>query len=232
MLHSVAAQSHDNWRVIVVDDMSDRHEIDAESDIILGFWNLLNNCGVHESSKKITFIKNCEGRGKRWEVDNVLHGISMCTDDDIICRIDCDDWLVDNDALTIIDSAYQESGCEALWTSHRWGFSDRSISGDLPHGADPYRFPWKSSHLKTFRKKLINDVKDENFRGPDGNYIKRAGDQAIYLPILHRSKKSVYLPRCVYHYNIDEKGGAVYQTDDAKFQKDEAEFLRRRGFVS
>jgi DhnA family fructose-bisphosphate aldolase class Ia len=36
---------------------------------------------------------------------------------------------------------------------------------------------------------LINDVKDENFRGEDGNYVRRAGDQAIYLPVLSKTKK-------------------------------------------
>jgi hypothetical protein len=101
----------------------------------------------------------------------------------------------------------------------------------MPPDADPYNFPWVSSHLKTFRKRLINDVNDINFRGEDGNYIRRAGDQAIYLPILFKTKKRGFVPRVFYHYTIDEKNGEVYQTDDAKFQKNEAEFLRHRGFT-
>jgi len=36
----------------------------------------------------------------------------------------------------------------------------------------------------------------------------------------------------MYHYTIDEQGGLVYQTDDAKFQKAEADFLRKRGYIN
>lgn len=228
MLHSICAQSYEDWRVILIDDMSDHAEVLAENKIVFGFQELLGRCG--SNSTKVEAVWNMDGRGKRWEVDNVLHGISMCKDDDIVCRIDADDWLIDSDALTIIDSAYQESDCDVLWTSHRWGFSDKNISGPLPNGADPYRHPWVTSHLKTFRKKLLNDVNDNNYRGQDGKYIRRAGDQAIYLPALYRSKKHMYLPRSMYHYNIKDVP-ATYQTDDARFQRDEALFLRSRGFV-
>jgi hypothetical protein len=176
---------------------------------------------------KIEVIWNVE---KKWEVANVLMGISKCNDDDIVCRIDADDWLTDLDALTIINHAYTETNCDALWTAHRWSFSDKNISRPMPDDADVYAYPWVSSHLKTFRKTLINEVKDENFRGEDGNYIRRAGDQAIYLPVLHKSKKRLFLPRVMYHYTIKDVP-ETYQTDDARFQKDEAIFLRKRGFV-
>jgi hypothetical protein len=96
--------------------------------------------------------------------------------------------------------------------------------------ADPYKHPWVSSHLKTFRKYLLNNVKDENYRGEDGNYIRRAGDQAIYLPALYNSKKRNFLPRVMYHYTIKDVP-ETYQTSDAIFQRDEALFLRSRGYV-
>jgi hypothetical protein len=138
--------------------------------------------------------------------------------------------LTDLDALAIINHAYEQTGCDLLWTAHRWGFSDKNISGPLPEGADPYRHPWVTSHMKTFRKCLLDDVDDVNYRGPDGEYIKRAGDQAIYLPALFRAKRRTFLPRVMYHYTIDDRP-ETYQTDDARFQKSEADFLRSRGFV-
>ena len=107
----------------------------------------------------------------------------------------------------------------------------QNISGPMQDGADPYKHPWVSSHLKTFRKSLITNVPDENFRGPDGDYIKRAGDQAIYLPVLHNSKKRGFFPRVMYYYRIDMKP-ETFQSDDAKFQKSEGEFLRERGYVT
>lgn len=221
MLHSVYGQSYDNWRIELIDDMSS----DVEHDSYLEAFQVFRSLETHDTRLHYTFNKE-----KKWEVANVLHGISRCKDDDIVCRLDADDWLTDLDALAIIDQCYQQTGCDALWTAHRWGFSDRNISGPLPDGADPYKHPWVTSHMKTFRKRLINDVPDVNFRGEDGNYVRRAGDQAIYLPVLRNAQKRVFLPRVMYHYTINDVP-ETYQTPDARFQRDEAEFLRRRGYV-
>lgn len=220
MLFSVFGQSYKNWRIILVDDVSTEEHLGQTQQIIEEFQNLTN--GNH-----LRTIWNTE---KKWEVANVLEGLMLCDDEDIVCRLDGDDWLTDLDALAIIDQIYNATGCEALWTMHRWGFSDKNISGPMSPGADPYVHPWVSSHLKTFRKRLLNGVNDENYRGEDGEYIKRTGDQAIYLPALHNTKKRVFLPRCVYHYTIDDKP-ETYQTPDARFQRDEGLFIRRRGYV-
>lgn len=231
MLHSICGQSYDNWKIILIDDCSSEEERAKCSNILYRFKSLVGDPGpvIGDIDRKIVDLWNSE---KRWEVANVLWGLNdrNLRPDDIICRIDADDWMSDLDALAIIDSAYQETGCDALWTMHRWGFSDKCISGPMPQGADPYRHPWVSSHLKTFRKRLLNDVKDANYRGEDGEYIRRAGDQAIYLPALYKAQKHVFLPRTLYHYNIKDVP-ETYQTSDARFQRDEALFLRSRGFV-
>jgi glycosyltransferase involved in cell wall biosynthesis len=220
MLHSVYGQSYDNWHLFLIDDVSTHEQVSACKDIIQKFENI--------QPGKITVIWNNE---KKWEVSNVLQGISLCNSDDIICRIDADDWLTDLDALAIINHFYLNAGCDTLWTSHRWGFSDRNISGPMPNGVDPYNYPWVSSHFKTFRKSLLNGVSDENYRGQDGQYIRRAGDQAVYLPALYNSKNRLYLPLVMYHYTINDVP-ETYTTPDAHFQKGEAEFLRQRGYVS
>lgn len=221
-LASIVAQSYKNWRIILIDDVSSDEEVIDEIDII-NTWKGILPLG----DERIETIWNKE---KRWEVANVLTGIYTCENEDIICRIDGDDWLTDTDALAILDSAYRTSGAEAIWSMHRWGFSDKNISGHMNADADPYKHPWVSSHLKTFRKRLINDVKDENFRGEDGEYVRRAGDQAIYLPILANTNKKGFIPRVLYHYSIDDVP-ETYQTPDAAFQRDEALFLRRRGYI-
>ena len=88
---------------------------------------------------------------------------------------------------------------------------------------------WKSPIIG---KKLIEDVNDKNFRGEDGEYFRRIGDQAIYLPVLHQAKGNWHFePFVSYHYSIDLKK-STFHTEDAKFQKLEGEFLRKRGFVS
>jgi glycosyltransferase involved in cell wall biosynthesis len=224
MLMSIVGQSYDNWKVCVTDDMSNPEHIEESIRVIERFYDFMGSDG----RKKLFFYGNTR---KKWEVENVLTMIRTdCEDDDIVCRIDADDWLTELDALAYLNALYEQTGAEALWTAHRWAFTDKNISGPMPAGVDVYQYPWVSSHLKTFRKRLINNVKDENFRGEDGEYIRRAGDQAIYLPVLHNTQRRGYVPRCMYHYTIKDVP-ETYQTDDARFQRDEALFLRARGYV-
>lgn len=220
MLHSIFGQSYDNWKIILIDDVSSVEHVNEAK-------NIINKFEQHDKNK-LQVIWNTE---KKWEVSNVLNGISKCNDNDIICRIDADDWLIDLDALSFINSVYDNNNCEALWTAHRWGYSDKNISGPMSNNVNVYQHPWVSSHLKTFRKKLINEVSYQNFLNENGELVKRAGDQAIYLPVLHKAKIKGFLPRVMYHYTINDVP-ETYQTDDAKFQKDEAIFLRSRGYVS
>lgn len=221
-LHSLLGQSHKNWRLILIDDCSTPDE-QLKCERLLNFFG--------DSRFSITW--NSYGRGKQWEVSNVLYGISQCEDDEIICRIDTDDFLCDLDAFRMLNEIYK-SGFDCVWTAHRWfdddNFTFHNISGPLADGVNPYKVPWVTSHLKTFRKSLLTGVADENFRGEDGEYIKRAGDQAIMLPAVHRAKKRYYLQVPVYAYRCN-LSPATFQTDDAKFQKSEAEFIRRRGFI-
>lgn len=226
MLYSLAGQSYDHWRLILIDDVSNETHRRATIDCVNRFNELM---GVTHSDvvPRVTLILNDE---KKWEVANVLNGISMCHDNDIVCRIDADDWLTELDALAYLSALYDATGADALWTAHRWAFTDKNISGPMPHGSDPYKHPWVSSHLKTFRKYLLNGVNDLNYRGEDGNYIRRAGDQAIFLPALHNATKWGFVPRVMYHYTIKDVP-ETYQTPDARFQRDEALFLRQRGYV-
>lgn len=219
MLHSLYGQSYDNWHLYLIDDVSSAEHREKCRRILEQFEQI--------QPGKATVVWNDK---KKWEVANVLLGIGMCDDEDVVCRVDADDWLTDLDALSIIDHFYQRTGCDILWTAHRWGLSDKNISGPMESNADPYAHPWVSSHFKTFRKRLLNDVNDVNYRGEDGEYIRRAGDQAIYLPALHNTEKRVFLPRVMYHYTINDVP-ETYTTTDAMFQRDEAIFLRNRGYV-
>lgn len=232
MLMSVFCQTYDNWLILIRDDMSTDGTIDK----------IYNVCGKEDialqeieceedyiAPGKVYLWRN---KDKFWEVRNVLEMIKSeyVKDDDIICRLDGDDFLCNLCALQDINTAYEQSGAECLWTMHRWADTWQNISQALPENADVYKHPWVSSHLKTFRKSLINNINDENFRGKDGEYIKRAGDQAIYLPVLHKAQKRVFLPMVTYYYTIDIKP-ETFSSEDAKFQLEEASFLRQRGFI-
>lgn len=222
-LFSVFAQSYHDWKMVVIDDCSD----DQTSEYVQCLFELSGN------KDKLTLIKNdC----KKWEVENTLIGLSHCEKNDVICRLDLDDYLIDNTILEQLDCVYRSSSnVEAVWTKHRWfsereGLTNTNISKDLPYNADPYSHSWVSSHLKTWRKYLSDSVSDENYRNANGEYFKRIGDQAFYLPVLKLAKTRGCYPIVSYAYRCDQRSD-VFQSDDAKFQALEAQFLRNRGFV-
>ena len=222
-LVSMAGQSYTNWYAVIVDDCS----TDGTAEQVETYSKWL---GIEH---KVSVVRNKE---RRWEVYNVLLAMSQMDDDDIVCRLDLDDYLCDLNALEIMATAYEKiPDLEAAWSNHRWfdqnGITNQNISAALPSGVDPYKHPWVSSHFKTWKKSVSKHVFDANYRGADGEYIKRAGDQAIYLPVLALAKKRVHVPITMYAYRCD-MSPATFQTDDARFQKEEAEFLRKRGFIT
>jgi glycosyltransferase involved in cell wall biosynthesis len=233
MLMSIGAQSYKDWKIIITDDMSDIFERQELHKQTSHFRDMVDDY-FHRSEvdSKLELVINTE---KKYETLNVLTMIrEHAKPDDIVCRIDCDDYLCDNDALYALNDAYEGYDFDALWTAHRWVDTGdvpttRNISGPLTD-PDVYKSEWRSSHLKTFRAHLLDGINEENFKGEDGNYNRRSGDQALYLPVLHKALKKDYCPMVTYSYRCS-LAPERYQTDDARFQKAEAEFIRKRGFV-
>lgn len=219
---SMAFQSYPHWHAVVVDDCS----TDGTASFV---EKVAEEFGVKD---KFTVVRN---RERLWEVANVLQAMSWMSHDDVVCRLDLDDYLCDLNALEILAKAYTEiPDLDAAWTNHRWfddnGVTNMNISKAMPADADPYKHPWVSSHFKTWRREVSKQVFDANYRGADDEYIKRAGDQAIYLPVLKLARRRIHIPIAMYAYRCD-MSPQTFQTDDARFQKEEAEFLRTRGFL-
>lgn len=220
-LRSLIAQTYPTWRAIIVDDASTPDSIALSERTIA-------DANAFIGDDRLTLLRNEQ---RMWEVANVIAGIKMCDGDEIVCRLDADDWLTDSDALSIISSCYDSLRCDALWTMHRWNFTSTNISAAMPDGADPYNHPWVSSHLKTWRAALSHNVNPANYINDDGEPFKRAGDQAIFLPVLKLARRRAFLPLVTYHYSID-MSPSTFASDDARFQRSEAEFIRKRGFIA
>lgn len=257
MLASVAFQTYKNWQIIIKDDLSTDSTLEEISSFCLQN-NISYNIGNLNSHKEVfSKVKVIKNETKLWETANVLEMLRDCTvkDDDICCRLDADDFLTDLCALQDIDFIYRQTKCDTLWTFNRWEDQFwKNNSGPMPGTyyldykmamfdmpkllkvegeKDVYKWSknnWSTSHLKTFRKYLINDVNEDNFKGADGEYIKRCGDRAIYYPVLYKSQIPVCFPKQTYFYHIDDQP-QTYQTDDARFQRMESDFLSDRGFI-
>jgi len=118
LLFSLLAQSYKNWKIICIDDMSTDNSVQIINDFMymLDATKFCGYEGIGHGGNHIDIIENTE---KCWEVKNVLKGISFCESDDIVCRIDGDDWLTDVDGLQMLNAIYDSNpAIDALWTAH------------------------------------------------------------------------------------------------------------------
>lgn len=225
-LFSIVAQSYTDYRIIVCDDMS----TDQTSQSVEDFKNRLS------LGEQLVLFNRTEKYG---EVRNTLSSLDLIEDDEIVCRLDGGDWLTDNDGLYVINVSYKSLDPAVLWTAQRWGFTGANISGPLKDDIGVYEQPWVSSHLKTFRKSSFKDINHDNFRDESGNFIMIACDQAVFLPLLHKSRldgrKCVFLPMVMYHYDFDLRDKEfiekVSTSDRAKRQAQTASWIRARGYI-
>jgi len=223
-MFSMFAQSYDNWRAIIVDDVS----TDGTGEYAR---ELAAMCGFGE---KVKIVRREEKHG---EVRNTITELNDILDEEIVVRLDGGDWLVDNDTLAVANQLYNKHDPAMMWTQHRWSFTDHNISGGITlfENQTVYEHPWVSSHLKTFRAKDLKNVPLGNFYDDEGNWIMIACDQAVFLPLMHLAIKNkkplIHLPRVCYHYNIDLEKPDLFTEDRSLKQKYSAEWIRARGYV-
>jgi len=223
-LMSVFAQSYQNWRVILIDDVSTDNTLQVSK-------NLVESLGCRE---KFIFVRREEKYG---EVRNTVEEIDYIDSDEVVVRLDAGDWLTENDTLYYLDKIYSEHRPAVCWTAQRWAYTNYGISKQmkLQPNQSVYQHPWVSSHLKTFRASALKKVNPKNFYDDDGNWIMIACDQAVFLPMMHLAVKEklplVFLPIVCYHYNIDLERPELFTEDRSIKQKQSAEWIRERGYV-
>jgi len=221
-IRSVAMQTHDNWEMVIVDDMSTDETLEAIKQLSV----------FYQVDHKVSVISREEKYG---EVRNTLDVCAQLDDDTVVIRLDAGDWITDMGCFEILDMMYQAHNPAVLWTNQRWGFSAQSICGPIDKNLSVYKQPWKSSHLKTFRAKELKGLNERNFRDDDGEWITIACDQAIFLPMMERARLSnrhlIYLPWIMYHYDIDLTNPTLFTEDRSLEQKMSAERIRERGYI-
>lgn len=213
---SLIEQSNPNWKHIMIDDMSTDSSWDYACEIIRND----NRFQVRKNSEKCWALKNVIKVAREYQD----------RDDVIIAVIDADDALCNENTVDMLIKEY-DNEVDTVWTGHTWDINSMNISKKMPEKINPYQFPWVSSHLKTWRASLLKQINDNNFKDLDGKWFKRGYDQALYLPLLFKSRQRKYLDEVCYLYRINSKSVDIRIWSDMD-QMDTVRLVRARGFVA
>jgi FkbM family methyltransferase len=199
---SVATQDYDNYKHILIDDCSTDNSLTVVNAILLTL--------PEDVRKKYTVISNKENLGAvRNQIENIR---ALVNDDAVVMLLDGDDSLVnDNTLLSYFNNIYDGS------TEFTYG-SCWSMVDNIPLISQPYpeevkkagnyrnhHFNWilPYTHLRTFKKYLLNNIDNSLFQDSQGKWYKAGGDGSVFYALIELAdpNKVKCLQDIVYNYN-------------------------------
>jgi len=194
-LDAVFSQEYSNYRVIYVDDASP----DGTGDLVEQY---IAQRGLED---KVTLIKN---EKRMFKMYNFYHAVHECCDDDeIVFDHDGDDWFCRNDALSIINEAYEDSNVWLTYGSYKdfprgkRGDNSRQIPREWVEKSSYRENIWVTSHQKTFYAWLFKRIPMDAFLYED-EFIRAANDLAFMFPMLEMAGgRFKYIDQVIYTYN-------------------------------
>ena len=192
-LWSILSQKYDDYKLVVIDDCS----TDSTYEII--------NKSNDANENNFSVCKN------HYRVGSPLANVAKCIDlfahnkEDIIVTVDGDDFLYSDDVLSCLNTVYQDKYIYMTYGQFI------PLSGSYGKFCKPipdtklYRKSgeWLASHLRTFKKKLWVQIKEEDLRQEDGNYYVVAGDAAYMYPLIEMcgTEHCKFIDEILYVYN-------------------------------
>jgi glycosyltransferase involved in cell wall biosynthesis len=212
---SLMAQTYADWVCITAPDKSD------DDTVKNCFWLHVNNIehyGFRAPENETQFYMR-----------NFYRALSMAKSD-IIVTVDLDDYLASPTALETIAKAYEDKD---VWLTYG---SYLSSDGCHNHWNKPLtdddwqnirKAPWKTSHLRTFRKSLFYKIRPESFLDMDGNWFKRCTDRAMMLPMLEMAgpEHTRFIDEPLYYLNARDKSE---RQDEIEYEKRAIEHIRQQ----
>lgn len=214
-LDSILSQSFQNFESVVVDDCSTD-----------GTWDKI--CHY-----PFTIVRNSKRIGSG--LANIKKGIDIADtqNNTIIATVDGDDYLADKEVLAYLNNIYDDN----TWLtygqyeplSHGYHNYCKPLSEAVSYGngleiiknlnSRTYRKgnAWATSHLRTFRKFLWDQIKQEDLKDSDGNYFNIGWDLAFMYPMIEMAgdKRIKFIDKVLYIYN-DLNPNNDFKTDPAK----------------
>lgn len=190
-LESVFNQNYLNYDLIVIDDSS----TDRTWDIVCDY------------SKNHQFCKKRNETRQGSALANIVYGINTLSKnkEDVIVTIDGDDSLVGNSVFELLCKKYSEN---KIWMTYGQFIPESKTYGKYCsqiNNTEIYRTAgnWQISHLRTFKKKLWDQIKDEDLRDEEGNYYNVAWDASFIYPMVEMCgiDRICFIDDVIYLYN-------------------------------
>ena len=221
-IQSVAAQDYDNYMHILVNDCSTDNTVDILKSTIEAL--------PQDIQDKFSITNNTENRGAvRNQIDHIR---SLTNNNSIIMLLDGDDSLLNDNTIFSQYNAIYDGTTEFTYGSC-WSMVD-----NIPLISQPYpeqikqdrtyrnhHFNWilPYTHLRTFKKYLLNDIADSMFQDENGQWFKAGGDGSVFYALIEAAdpNKVKCLQDIVYNYNDinplnDYKVNAIEQNQNAQ----------------
>jgi glycosyltransferase involved in cell wall biosynthesis len=193
-MKSIQSQLYKNYVHIIVDD--------ASTD---GTYNEIEK---YKDSRTVVY-RNKENQ--KW-IRNALQYLpeNIKSEEDVIVIVDLDDSLAHNTVLNKVEKAYRKHNCWMAYSLFR--YSNGTTSAWIPKYTREVfekklfrKYIWSFGHMRTFKAFLWFNLKDEDLKDREGNYLKYAYDQVILMPMLEMSSpdKIHFIDEVLYNYNDD-----------------------------
>jgi glycosyltransferase involved in cell wall biosynthesis len=196
-LFSIYTQAHQDWECVVINDAS----TDSTGKVIdsLDFVTKDPRFKIVHNEKNVKALKN------------IVDGFYMLNAKDepesVLMIVDGDDFLFSEYALTIVEQAYDQTGCVLTYGNHvHHPTGGKSNCEPIPAGIVEKKlfreYKFVTSHLRTFKSKLWYMIKDEDLKDEDGTYFSAGWDVSFMMPMLEMAgRKFVFIPNVLYCYN-------------------------------
>ncbi len=192
---TIQGQNYKNWIAIFCDDESND-----------------NTTSNIPKDDRFTIRRN---ENRITALPNIHFGIveSNLNDDDIICILDGDDFLIRPDALDIINNLYQD---ETLLTYGQYIWPNGQLGHCMPYTKETFSKlrtgGYWASHLRTFKYKLYKELinQDPNlgcYKDKNGEFYTITYDVAIMTPLMEIAgfDRIKFNPEPVYFYRVHQQ---------------------------
>lgn len=214
--NSLIQQTNQNWIAIFCDDESN----DGTLDLI---------------PNDPRFIKR-RNKERVTALPNIHYGImeNNLMDDDIICLLDGDDFLLVKNSIDIIDKLYQDPNCWLTYGQYaiHHGGSQWSVGHCQPYTEESFKKlrqgGYWASHLRTFKFHLYKRVLDIDptlkcYKDSNGEFYKTCYDIAIMTPLMEMAgfNRIKFNGEPIYYYRLHQNNDhALYGLEQKQDERD------------